>query len=68
MKVADVFVMFDIKEAMKWLTIKNQKHCFDATVAAYLLNPLKNDYTYEDVERSSVIWQIQRQNPRRYRA
>ena len=25
------FVMFDIKEAMKWLPIKNQKHCFDAT-------------------------------------
>ena len=48
------FVMFDIKEAMKWLTIKNQKHCFDATVAAYLLNPLKNDYTYEDVAREQL--------------
>lgn len=48
------FVMFDIKEAMKWLPIKNQKHCFDATVAAYLLNPLKNDYTYEDVAREQL--------------
>ena len=48
------FVMFDIKAAMKWLKIKNQKHCFDATVAAYLLNPLKNDYTYEDVAREQL--------------
>ena len=33
---------------------QNQKHCFDATVAAYLLNPLKNDYTYEDVAREQL--------------
>ena len=46
--------MFDIKEAMKWLPIKNQKHCFDATVAAYPLNPLKNDYTYEDVAKRAA--------------
>lgn len=31
-----------------------QKNCFDATVAAYLLNPLKNDYTYEDVAREQL--------------
>ena len=48
------FVMFDIKAAMKWFEIKDQKHCFDAPVAAYLLNPLKNDYTYEDVAREQL--------------
>lgn len=43
------FSMFDIKKAMSHLSLENQKTCFDATIAAYLLNPLKNDYTYEDV-------------------
>ena len=48
------FVMFDIKNAMKHLCIKRQDNCFDATVAAYLLNPLKNNYTYEDVAREQL--------------
>ena len=48
------FVMFDIKAAMEYIRIPNQKNCFDATVAAYLLNPLKNNYTYEDVAREQL--------------
>ena len=43
------FSMFDIKENLSNIAIEKQEHCFDMTVAAYLLNPLKNDYTYEDV-------------------
>jgi len=46
---AATFSMFDIKEQMAYLTELPEDHCFDVTVAAYLLNPLKNDYIYEDV-------------------
>ena len=45
----DRFVVFDLKAQMEFLKIQRKDNCFDATVAAYLLNPLKSDYTYEDV-------------------
>lgn len=45
------FSMFDIKSKMEWVKIEDETNCFDATVAAYLLNPLKNDYGYEDVAK-----------------
>ncbi len=48
------FVMFDVKKAMEYVEISNPKTCFDATVAAYLLNPLKSDYNYEDVAREHL--------------
>ncbi len=48
------FVMFDIKSAMEYVKISRQENCFDVMVAAYLLNPLKNDYTYEDVAREQL--------------
>lgn len=48
------FVMFDVKTYLPVLSIESSKRCFDATVAAYLLNPLKNDYTYEDVAREQL--------------
>ena len=48
------FVMFDLKAAMEFVTITRQDNCFDAAVAAYLLNPLKSDYTYEDVAREQL--------------
>lgn len=48
------FVMFDLKKYLPVITIQNPERCFDATVAAYLLNPLKNDYTYEDVAREQL--------------
>lgn len=48
------FVMFDLKKAMDWITVRRQDNCFDAAVAAYLLNPLKSDYTYEDVAREQL--------------
>lgn len=46
---AGTFAIFDLKQAMKDIQITNQKNCFDVGVAAYLLNPLKNNYTWEDV-------------------
>lgn len=48
------FVMFDLKKYLPVITIQNPERCFDATVAAYLLNPLKNDYTYDDVAREQL--------------
>ncbi len=48
------FVMFDIKQALSDIRLECPKNCFDATVAAYLLNPLKNNYTYEDVAREQL--------------
>ena len=48
------FSIFNLKEAMEFLEIRNPNACFDVTVAAYLLNPLKNDYSYEDVAREQL--------------
>ncbi|MFR5691339.1 MAG: DNA polymerase I [Lachnospiraceae bacterium] len=50
----DRFVVFDLKAQMEFLKIQRKDNCFDATVAAYLLNPLKSDYTYEDVAREQL--------------
>jgi len=48
-KEVQIFSMFDIKEQLRYLPDLPEDRCFDVTVAAYLLNPLKNDYIYEDV-------------------
>ena len=48
------FVMFDIKKYLPILGEVNQSNCFDAKIAAYLLNPLNNDYTFEDVAREQL--------------
>lgn len=50
----ETFAMFDLKKYLPVLTITKQEHCFDVTVAAYLLNPLKSDYDYEDVAREQL--------------
>lgn len=51
---AEQFVMFDLKRYLPVIPAERPEHCFDATVAAYLLNPLKSDYTYEDVAREQL--------------
>lgn len=43
--------MFHIKEALPWIHFEKEETAFDAIVAAYLLNPLKNDYAYDDIAR-----------------
>ena len=48
------FAMFDLKSALEHIKPEREEVCFDATVAAYLLNPLKNNYTYEDVAREQL--------------
>ncbi|MCC2231046.1 DNA polymerase I [Hominifimenecus microfluidus] len=44
----------DVKEILKLLDVKESEHYFDAGVAAYLLNPLKNSYTYDDLARDFI--------------
>ena len=45
---------FHVKELLSYLQSGEKACWFDNTVAAYLLNPLKNDYTYEDVAREQL--------------
>lgn len=42
---------FDIKQELKHIDIPPQKQLFDVMIAAYLLNPLKNEYPYEDIAK-----------------
>ena len=50
------FAMFDIKSVLGNIRVseEDESRCFDVTVAAYLLNPLKNDYTYIDVAQEHL--------------
>lgn len=41
----------DMKNMRKKVEIPWRKGVFDLSIAAYLLNPLKNDYTYDDVAK-----------------
>lgn len=43
--------VMDLKETLKTLPLPGNDSYFDASVAAYLLNPLKNDYPYEDLAK-----------------
>lgn len=44
-----LFGTFYLKEALHWLSIPYQENILDTQLMAYLLNPLKNDYSIEDV-------------------
>lgn len=48
--------MFEWKKGKEHLRLseKMEEKCFDVTVAAYLLNPLKSDYTYQDVAQEHL--------------
>ncbi len=43
--------VMDLKETLKTLPLPENDRYFDASVAAYLLNPLKNNYPYEDLAK-----------------
>ncbi len=53
-ETTDTFSMFHLKESMNQIKIRKPENCFDVSVAAYLLNPLKNNYTWEDVAREHL--------------
>lgn len=40
---------FDLKEQLHVLQLPEQKNIWDLSVGAYLINPLKNGYTYDDI-------------------
>ena len=44
-----VLAAFDVKHLLKYVSIDRWEQTFDGEVAAYLLNPLKSSYDYEDV-------------------
>ena len=46
--------MFHVKDALKYIENVKRDTCFDAIIAAYLLNPLKNDYEFSDVAREQL--------------
>ena len=48
------FSMCGLKEYLEWLPELTSENGFDVIVAAYLLNPLKNDYNAEDVAREHL--------------
>ena len=49
-----VFSMCGLKEYLNYLPQAKRENSFDVIVAAYLLNPLKSDYDYEDVAREQL--------------
>ncbi len=44
---------FDLKSQLPWLKVEHESRAkiADVLIGAYLLNPLKNDYTYDDVAK-----------------
>ena len=48
------FAMCGMKEFLDYLPEAETKNSFDVIVAAYLLNPLKSGYAYEDVAREQL--------------
>ncbi|WP_448915611.1 DNA polymerase I [Eubacterium ramulus] len=47
----DILITPDLKGLLKHVRVPETKNCIDTTIAAYLLNPLKNEYTYDDLAR-----------------
>ncbi len=41
----------DVKAMLKHISVEEPERVFDAGVAAYLLNPLKSSYTFDDIAR-----------------
>ena len=50
----EVLSLFRVKDALEYISNVNQSACFDGIIAAYLLNPLKNDYDFMDVAREQL--------------
>ena len=53
-ETTDTFSMFHLKESMDQIKIRKPENCFDVSVAAYLLNPLKSSYTYDDMAKETL--------------
>lgn len=53
-KAVKTISIFHVKEALTYLPKLSKESSFDGIIAAYLLNPLKNDYSFEDVAREQL--------------
>lgn len=42
---------FDVKHLLKYVDLNDWSQTFDGEIAAYLLNPLKSSYDYEDIAK-----------------
>lgn len=53
---ADRASTFDLKSQLSHLSISDnaREHVEDVLIGAYLLNPLKNDYTYDDIAKEHL--------------
>ena len=49
-----VLCAMDVKQLLKQVNIENPGQVFDASVAAYLLNPLKAHYDYDEVAKDHL--------------
>ena len=47
----DTLITPDLKGLLKHVRVPETKNCIDTSIATYLLNPLKNEYTYDDLAR-----------------
>ena len=54
--ISDVAIvsLFNVKNGLEHLPKLNKNNAFDGIIAAYLLNPLKNDYDFMDVAREQL--------------
>ena len=48
-KRAGVCCMIDVKPQLYWFELSEEDGIFDAAIAAYLINPLKDSYTYDGI-------------------
>ena len=53
-KKVDTFALCNLKKYLSLISVEKEEHCFDPVLAAYLLNPLKNDYDFEDIAREQL--------------
>lgn len=61
--------MMDGKAALAHIKIEPQNHLFDVSIAAYLLNPLKSSYTYDDIAKEYLDMTVyQKEETREYKA
>lgn len=49
---------WDVKSIRKKIEIPERKGIFDLGIGAYLMNPLKSDYTYDDVAKEYLGEQL----------
>lgn len=53
-KKVDTFALCNLKKYLSLISVEKEEQCFDPILAAYLLNPLKNDYDFEDIAREQL--------------